>query len=322
MKKLPLFLSLLLLGFAVDAQMKDLMIRKGLAGLYIQHEVAPKQSFFSIGRMYNVSPHHIADYNKIDLKKGLLIEQKLRIPLTDTNFVQDGSGTPLYYVTDDKDHLPDLSVKYNNVAIEKLRAWNKIESGDVKPGTKLLVGFLKGGEFPTVTIETPVKTGDPVAVSEEKKDEKPAEVKPTEETKTGDSKTEEKNEEKPAINTEPVKNNEASKPEPSGQGYFKSHFDEQSKIIPPSRNETVTSGIFKTSSGWEDLKYYLLIDKVPPGTIIRVINPANNKMIYAKVLGEMSGIRQNEGLNIRISNAAASALEITEEDKFIVKVNY
>jgi LysM domain len=321
MKKLPLFLSLLLFCFAAHAQKKDLMIRKGLAGLYIQHEVAPKQSFFSIGRMYNVSPQHIAEYNKIDIKKGLLIEQKLRIPLTDTNFVQDGSGTPLYYVTDDKDHLPDLSVKYNNVAIEKLRAWNKIQGEDVTPGTKLLVGFLKGGEFPTVTIETPVTPKDPVAVTEEKKpEEKKPEEKPTEEIKTGDSKTEEKNEEKPAVNTEPVKT--VTPESNSNQGYFKSHFEEQARILPPSKNETVTSGIFKTSSGWEDLKYYLLIDKVPPGTIIRVINPVNNKMIYAKVLGEMSGIRQNEGLNIRISNAAASALEITEQDKFIVKVNY
>jgi hypothetical protein len=48
----------------------------------------------------------------------------------------------------------------------------------------------------------------------------------------------------------------------------------------------------------------------------------NNKIIYAKVLGEMSGIRQNEGLNIRISSAGASALEIAEQDKFIVKVNF
>jgi hypothetical protein len=39
-------------------------------------------------------------------------------------------------------------------------------------------------------------------------------------------------------------------------------------------------------------------------------------------LGEMSGIKQNEGLNLRLSSAAASALQVTETDKFIVKVNY
>jgi hypothetical protein len=44
--------------------------------------------------------------------------------------------------------------------------------------------------------------------------------------------------------------------------------------------------------------------------------------VFAKVLGEMTGIRQNQGLEVRISNAAASALNISETDKFIVKVNY
>jgi len=311
MKKLPLFFTMLLFVLSAAAQKKDLMIRKGLAGLYIEHKVASKESFFAIGRKYNVSPQSIASYNKLDMKEGLLINQKLRIPLSDTNFLQEGfTGTPLYYETDDKDHLPALGVKYNNVSLDKLKAWNNIEGDDVKPGTKLMVGFLKGGEFPTVSFtpkKMPEKTNEEVKPAVNKTEETKPEIKPEE-------KTEVKTEDPPVVKNE--------KPAPSEQGYFKSHFEQQVRIIPASKNETVTSGIFKTSSGWEDAKYYLLIDKVPPGTIIRVINPTNNKVVYAKVLGEMTGIRQNEGLNIRISNAAASALEITEQDKFIVNVNY
>jgi hypothetical protein len=106
------------------------------------------------------------------------------------------------------------------------------------------------------------------------------------------------------------------------EGYFKSSFDQQVKVSPISKNETVTAGIFKTANGWRDAKYYLLIDGVQPGTILKIINPANNKSVYAKVLGGMSGIRLNAGLNIRISNSAAAALEISDTDKFIVKVNY
>ena len=96
----------------------------------------------------------------------------------------------------------------------------------------------------------------------------------------------------------------------------------QMKKSAAGKDQTATAGIFKTASGWQDGKYYALIDNVEPGTIIRVVNPTNNKAIYAKVLGEMSGIRQNQGLEVRISNAAASALEISEQDKFIVRVNY
>jgi hypothetical protein len=108
----------------------------------------------------------------------------------------------------------------------------------------------------------------------------------------------------------------------AGDGYFKTSFAQQAKTYPVTKNETVTSGIFKTTSGWNDGKYYALIDGVEPGTIIKVVNPANSKTVYAKVLGQMSGIRQNEGFNLRISNAAASVLEISEMDKFTVKVNY
>jgi hypothetical protein len=106
------------------------------------------------------------------------------------------------------------------------------------------------------------------------------------------------------------------------QGYFKKSFDQQVKAIPLSKSSTVTSGIFKTASGWQDGKFYLLIDGVPTGTIIKIVNPDNNKAVYAKVLGQMNGIRQNQGLDIRMSNAAASNLGIGDTDKFVVKLSY
>ena len=52
------------------------------------------------------------------------------------------------------------------------------------------------------------------------------------------------------------------------------------------------------------------------------MNPSNGKAIYAKVLGQMSGIRQNEGYDIRISNAAAQVLAIADAEKFIVQIAY
>ena len=64
------------------------------------------------------------------------------------------------------------------------------------------------------------------------------------------------------------------------------------------------------------------MDKVEPGMIVKITNPSNTKIIYAKVLYSMEGVRQNQGLDIRISNAAADALGITDTEKFIVKVNY
>jgi hypothetical protein len=132
-----------------------------------------------------------------------------------------------------------------------------------------------------------------------------------------------KEEKKPVIKDEPKKEKPkveiAKMPE---DGFFKTDFDQQVKVYPVSKEETVTSGIFKITSGGKEAKYYALMDGIEPGTIIKVINPTNNKIVFAKVLGEMKGIRQNEGFGLRICDTAASALEIQETDKFIVKVNY
>jgi len=312
------FLMIILGAQALFAQKGDLLVRSSDKGLYLEHKVAPRESFFGVGRLYNVSPKYLATYNKLDINKGLFIDQKLRIPLTDTNFTQQGNtGTPVYYKTGDKDGLAAVSAKHQNVSLAQLRMWNNVSGDEVKEGTKLIIGFLQSKAMPAVTIANKPVKEEPVVITEEKPEVK-EEVKPVVKP------IEEKVEEKPVIKEEvkPIEEKVEEKPVFSEQGYFKNHFEQQIRINPVTKNETVAAGIFKTLTGWQDGKYYILVDKVPAGTIVKVINPTNNKAIYAKVLGEMSGIRQNEGLNIRISNAAAAVLDITEQDKFIVKMNY
>jgi LysM repeat protein len=318
MKKFILFLFCCVLAISfVAAQKNEMLLKSNDKGVYLDHKVAAKESFYSLSRLYNVHPKFIASFNKLDMAKGLQIDQKLRIPLTDTNFTQKGNtGTPVYYKANEKEGLMKVSKENNGVLLSNLRAWNNLSSDEVKEGTKLIVGFLISKEMPSITITPKVIKEEPIA------------VKVVEEPKVVTPKTEEppvvKEEPKPVIKEEPkpVVKVEERPAANTDQGFFKSHFDQQIKRTPLSKDATVTAGIFKTTSGWQDAKYYLLIDAVQPGTIVKVINPTNNKAVYAKVLGEMSGIRQNEGLNIRISNAAASVLQITEQDKFIVKVNY
>ena len=313
MKKFFLFFfAIQLIVHAATAQKGDLLIKSSDKGFYLEHKIVARESFYSIGRLYNVSPKFIAAFNKLELNKGLFADSKIRIPLTDTNFIQEGNtGTPVYYKVKEKEGLAKVSSNNKNVSISNVKLWNNLSGDTIKEGSKLIVGFLMSKEMPSITIINKTVTAKPVVKAEEKSVEKNVE-KPVEKVV---EKPVIKTEEKPVVKTE-------EKPVLLEQGYFKSSFDQQVKIAPAIKTETVTSGIFKTESGWRDAKYYLLIDAVQPGTIVKVINPDNNKAVYAKVLGEMSGIRQNEGLNIRISNAAASALRITEQDKFIVKVNY
>lgn len=104
-------------------------------------------------------------------------------------------------------------------------------------------------------------------------------------------------------------------------GFYKNAFEKNSNPALLA-NRTLMSGVFKTDAGWSDQKYYMLIDGVMPGTIVKVSNPQNGKMIYAKVLGSMKEVKYSENLNVRISEAAANAMQINDMDQFVVTVNY
>ncbi len=344
MKKLFLLSSLFCaIVFCANAQQVELMVKSGSKGLYLDHKVTPKEGLYAIGRLYNVNPKFIAEYNKIDLYGGLAIGQVIHIPLSDTNFTQKStSGTPVYYTTQANEGLLKVSNANNKVAMQKLRDWNGLSNDNIGAGKKIVVGFLVSKEMAAIAAnnrvkQQPVRQEEKAVVKTEPEKEKVVKIgevegKPV--AKAGSV------EEKQIVKTEPVKETiqetkqEAKKTEPvfakeevavpvSGeQGYFKRSFEQQVKASPASKNPTVTSGIFKTTSGWQDAKYYLLIDDVATGTIVKIINPENNKAVFAKVLGEMNGIRQNQGLNIRISNAASTALGVADTEKFIVKLNY
>lgn len=77
---------------------------------------------------------------------------------------------------------------------------------------------------------------------------------------------------------------------------------------------------FKSTSGWQDRKYYVLMNDVTPGTIVK-LQSGSGKVIYAKVLGSIPEMKENNGLLLRLSNSAASYLGIFDP-RFPVEVSY
>lgn len=91
-----------------------------------------------------------------------------------------------------------------------------------------------------------------------------------------------------------------------------------------SGEEMRTAGsakIFKTESGWNDHKYFILMNDIQPGRVVKVENPQTNNIIYAKVLWNLGSGKENQGLTYRISDAAAQSLGINN-DKFDLSVTY
>ena len=343
------------------AQNKSIVAEGETPNLFITHKVAAKENYYSIGRIYNVSPKEVAPFNNLVLENGLSLGQSLKIPLVASNFLQIGNAAdgevlvPVYHIVEGKEGLFRISTHFNKLPIETLKKWNNIKGDGVANGTKLIVGYLKvkkdlssltnmaivkPAEIATSQVEIPVNsvvvTKKPVDVGQDETPIRPIFVVVTKESIQPvalEKKAEEVNlpvaekiiketVARPAKEVAPVVE---VPPAVDGRkdfkgGVFKSDFDLQVRSGALA-SEIGVAGLFRSTSGWNDGKYYCLHNGSTPGTIVKITNTVSGKTIYAKVLDQIPAIKQNTGLMIRISNAAADELGVGEE-KFDCSLSY
>ncbi|WP_315821637.1 muramidase family protein [Paraflavitalea speifideaquila] len=141
-----LIVVFVLLTNLVGAQ--QLKVQGVSPSIYLTHTVAAKENWYSIGRLYNVSPKEIAPLNATTMDKPLAIGQSLKIPLT-TNLSVDGAKAadevfvPLYHTVQDKEWLYRISQNHNKVPVANLEKWNNITNDQLKSGMNIIVGYLK-----------------------------------------------------------------------------------------------------------------------------------------------------------------------------------
>jgi LysM repeat protein len=300
-------LLLLLICFLTKfSTAQELITRGATPDLHLMHEVAAKETWYAIARKYNVPPAQLAAYNKLDIQTPLEIGQSVKVPLTQANFTQsdtkaaDESLVPVYHVVQEKEWMYRISVNHNKVPIEKLEKWNAIGRDEAKAGMKLIVGHLrvKNGNGPVASASQKSSASSPASTANTSTQTAPAANVPTN---------------TPSVNT--TVSAQAPSAAAGNGGYFRGMYAGQ------NRTQSGVAGIFKSTSGWTDGKYYALMNNMTVGTIIRVTFPGTNKSVYAKVLGELPEMKESAGLALRISDAAARELGATA-GKFSVEVAF
>lgn len=306
-----------------------------------KHTVEPKETLFSISRKYNVHPRDLATFNNIPVNTSLNIGQVLMIPgkKSQTPLPPPPAADkviapapekksaapavkapeekePVYHEVSKKETLFSIGKKYG-VKVTDITEWNHFTSNDLKEGARIIVGYRAkqpGREEPKPVVKREETTmPDPVPAKKETELAKRSE--PVVEPAVSPVKVEPATEKKPENQPEPL-----TVVTKDGD-FFQQAFQEQASAKSSLKEEAGTSGIFKSTSGWNDGKFYCLYNKAVPGTIVRISNNLNNKVVYAKVLDLVPDIKQNEGLLIMVSNAAASRLGIAE-NKFDCIVSY
>jgi LysM repeat protein len=352
---LLLLISCFFAKFA-QSQSNELLIQGQTGNLYLEHTVVAKENWYSVGRMFNIDPKALAPFNHSALTQPLMIGQLLQIPLTGGNFSQNGQKAPsetlvpVIHIIQDKEWLYRVSVNHNKVPVTSLEKWNNTTPEQVYAGMHLIVGYLRVKTSQSALAKMPVtpavataasavppqpstsSPGDGASAvpanassvppgasavpSATTASAAPAITKPapTVEASDGDA---DSSVSRPLVSKTPVSTAPApTMPAPHfNGGTFRSDFNDGGHAI------SGNVGVFKSTSGWQDGKYYALMNNATVGAIVKITDQSSGKSVYAKILGTLPDMKESVGLTIRISNAAAAELG-EGEGRFNAQVSY
>ena len=313
----------------------------------ITHTIRQGETLSALSAKYKTTVGDIMRLNNMNSGSKLAIGQKVKIPASGkpvaaskpaatpaaspiaTASTPAATGAVTTHTVKQGETLYRISQTYH-VKVDQIKAWNHLTADNVSIGQVLSIGTYTSesapvqnttpAEIPVVTTpanNTPANTAPPVATTP-LPTSTPVNTTPVNTTPAGSTPqatppatgTSVANKQEPYVNPSKV----------TDKGYFESLFgaDVAGRSIEKTSGTAMT---FKTASGWTDKKYYILVNDIAPGSIVKITNADGNKTIYAKVLWNMGDLKENEGLSYRISNAAADALGISDL-KFQISVAY
>jgi LysM repeat protein len=341
--------------FTLAATAQDRLVVSGTGtNLYVTKIMSGPQLLSSISDQYNVPLSVLAKYNGLNINFELRKGEEVKIPLIRNNFFQRniyGKFQPVYHIFKAGETLVKLAVRFNNINIDSLKQWNNVPDEIVVDSRPLTIGFIsnKKSQFsaaayqaiaydtlPNPNVLDAAKFGAKELKGELKPKPVPVPLPPAVlpvalasiSTQKVSVNTNESTSNvgflsrKPSLVAPTLVQTEGDfsyRPRSNDEGFFAHTYYTR---IKDRAYQAITgdASVFKTISGWNDRKFYVLINEIIPGTIVRITS-TNKKSICAKVLGPLPETKGAAGLVIRMNNAAAAALGV-EDQRFIVSITY
>ncbi|SEA02903.1 LysM repeat-containing protein [Arachidicoccus rhizosphaerae] len=280
------------------------------------HEIKDGETLSGLAKKYGTTVGDIMRLNGMNTDSKLFVGEKVKIPGAGETVV--AAGVAKTHIVEKGETLYQLSKKYG-VTVNQLRDWNNITGNNIQVGQTLKVSQGAGPVSDPVVTSTSTTTETPETTT----------TVPVITTETGGQDNQDANaavtDTDPSAFT-PDKQRDQAPPatvaissEASGsQGAFAVAYKSQS-----GGTELITkgvAGIFQSASGWKDGKYFILMNEVAPGTLVKV--QTKGKTIYAKVLWNLGNVKENAGLSYRVSDAAAAALGMSSTEQSDIIVSY
>ncbi|MEP6846687.1 MAG: LysM peptidoglycan-binding domain-containing protein [Panacibacter sp.] len=313
---------------------------------YTTHILVDGETLSMLATKYKTTVGDIMRLNGMHADSKLVIGQKIKIPGSGQAVQREGetktkppvvnntapppsaapkkSSTGLTHIVEPKETMYSISKKYG-ITIEQLQKWNYKKDNNLEVGEVLAVNVNGIPEAVTKRKEqAETQTKAITAIPDQTPPLVAKEIIKVDDTATENVSNkidEKKTETSPDIVLAP-KQKERPVIDAAADGsdnFFAKNFGEETSGQTLSNTNGIAM-IFKTASGWNDKKYYVLMNEAPSGSIVK-ISAANGNIVYAKVLWKLDDMRENRGLQFRISEAAAAALNV-QGDKFPINIQY
>ncbi|MBS1747956.1 MAG: LysM peptidoglycan-binding domain-containing protein [Bacteroidetes bacterium] len=306
---------------------------------YINYTIKQGETLSGIAQKYKTTVGDIMRLNGMHADSKLQVGKSIKIPTSknSTSAVQSKVNTSserlttaiprtTTHVVTKGETLYGISKKYG-VTVQQIKSWNHLTSDYAQTGETLVIG-ADAATVKKSTVQSETASQQLTAAPQKQRVESTTQAVENN-VDTGKSISNavtntslQTNTNTSIFNSNAITNTNKVTDEQnfastySGDGYFSDQYKK-------SGNTKTTSGIsktFKTASGWSDGKFYILANDIEPGTIVK-LTADNGKSVYAKVLWNMGDLKDNAGINFRISNATAAALS-ENTDSFNLYVAY
>jgi LysM repeat protein len=262
------------------------------------HKVAPKETLYSISRIYQVSTDEIKQWNNLS-DNSISIGQELVIKKSRSQStaepVKQSSPALItkkgYHTVGDRETLFSIARQYG-ISVDQLKEWNRLDGNELQPGQSLFVAQPERASKTQGTSETapPVvkNTTSHNPAPNPATNDTPAPVKPDVKEKT------------PSQSAESIRISESLK----------------------NGDEIIEGGLAELIEGTEGNRKYLALHRTAPmGTILKVRNEMNNREVFVRVMGKLPDTALTNKLIIKISKSAYDRLGAIDP-RFRVEVTY
>lgn len=276
---------------------------------YVIHKVNLGEDLFLLSKKYSVPPAALADANNLNYKSGLNEGTKIWIPLDNYNFIRVESvikSRPIFYKTMNGDELDDVS-RMVNVSQSTIQRWNHLNIPDIRTGQTLQIGWVA---FDNQQVPFPDKKKE-VNVLPESKPLLQANktVSPATTNKLPLKKD----------TLKPIRHVDTVAVEEEDNAYEDLYNQQVSGQ--PSNNESGAAVFYPLKMKAAHGVYYAFHNSAEKGTIIKIINPSNDKFVYAKVIGKIPNLKEYNNSIIALSTNAAKEL-MAKEKRMFCKIEY